>query len=86
MTQTQLPTPHPGTTSPTAPGTDLMAVLGLVFAFVFSPLGIVFSAVGLHSTRRDGTRGRGLAVAGLVLSVLGTVAVGWFLLQPTSGS
>lgn len=70
----------PQATDPGAlpPGTDVMAVLGLVFAFVVPPLGIVFSALGLRRTRRDGTRGRGMAVAGLVLSlvfVLGTVLI-----------
>jgi hypothetical protein len=47
-----------------------MAILGLVFAFVFSPLGIVFSAMGLSQTRKRGEGGRGLAVAGLVLSIV----------------
>jgi hypothetical protein len=51
------------------PRTNLMAILGLVFAFVFSPLGIVFSAVGLSQIKTTREKGRGLAVAGLVLSI-----------------
>jgi peptidyl-prolyl cis-trans isomerase B (cyclophilin B) len=47
-----------------------MAILGLVFAFVFSPLGIVFSAIGLGQVKERGERGRGLAIAGLILSVV----------------
>jgi hypothetical protein len=50
--------------------TNTMAVLGLVFAFVFSPLGVVFSAIGLGQTRRRYERGRGLAITGLVLSIV----------------
>lgn len=53
--------------------TDVMAVLGLVFAFVFSPLGIVFSILGLRNTRRDGTAGHGLALAGLIVSIVSVV-------------
>ena len=50
--------------------TNVMAILGLVFAFVFSPLGIVFSAIGLGQVRRRGEKGRGLALTGLILSVV----------------
>jgi hypothetical protein len=50
--------------------TNVMAILGLVFAFVFSPLGIVFSAIGLSQTKKRGEGGRGLAIAGLILSIL----------------
>jgi hypothetical protein len=52
-----------------ATGTNTMAVLGLVFAFLLPVLGLVFSAVGLVQTRRRGQDGRGLAVAGLAVSV-----------------
>lgn len=60
-----------------AAGTNTMAVLGLVFAFLLPVLGVVFSAVGLSQTRRRGQDGRGLAVAGLAVSVvaLGVAAV-----------
>lgn len=50
--------------------TNVMAILGLVFAFVFSPLGIVFSAIGLSQVKKRHEGGKGLAIAGLVLSVL----------------
>jgi Domain of unknown function (DUF4190) len=53
-----------------AAGTNTMAVLGLVFAFVFPVLGVVFSVVGLVQTRRRGQAGRRLAVAGLVVSMV----------------
>jgi hypothetical protein len=50
--------------------TNVMAILGLVFAFVFSPLGIVFSAIGLSQVAKRRENGRGLAIAGLVLSIV----------------
>jgi peptidyl-prolyl cis-trans isomerase B (cyclophilin B) len=66
------PTPPPRRTS-------TAAVLALVFAFVFAPLGIVFGLIGRRRTRRTGEGGRGLATAGLLLgtvfTVLGIVAM-----------
>jgi Domain of unknown function (DUF4190) len=56
-----------------APGpqkTNTMAILGLIFAFVFSPLGIVFSAIGLSQIKKRREGGRGLAIAGLIVSIL----------------
>jgi len=67
------PEPEPGG-APDPDGTNTMAVLGLVFAFLLPVLGVVFSAVGLAQTRRRGQAGRGLAVAGLVVSLVLVVA------------
>jgi hypothetical protein len=53
--------------------TNTMAILGLVFAFVFSPLGIVFSAIGLKQVKQRNEGGRGLALAGLIISILSLV-------------
>lgn len=64
------PGPSPGY-PPTGPQkTNTMAILGLIFAFVFSPLGIVFSAIGLGQVKERRERGRGLAIAGLILSIV----------------
>jgi hypothetical protein len=62
---------------PDTAGTNTMAVLGLVFAFLLPVLGVLFSAVGLVQTRRRGQAGRRLAAAGLVVSLvlLAVVAV-----------
>jgi Domain of unknown function (DUF4190) len=64
--------PAPGY-APAPQRTNVMAILGLVFAFVFSPLGIVFSAIGLSQTKKRGEGGRGLAITGLVLSIVFTL-------------
>ena len=43
-------------------------------AFLFAPLGIVFGHISLSQIKKTGEEGRGLAVAGLVISYLITVA------------
>jgi hypothetical protein len=50
--------------------TNTMAILGLVFAFVFTPLGIIFSAIGLKQIKERREGGRGIALAGLILSIV----------------
>ena len=56
-------------------------VLSLVFAFVFSPVGIVFGHIAKKQIRRTGEQGNGLATAGLVLSYIFTILVVlWFIL------
>lgn len=54
-------------------GTNTLAILGFVFAFVFAPAGIVLSALGLRQTRQRNEGGHGLALAGLILSIVFTV-------------
>ncbi len=56
--------------------TNTMAILGLVFAFLFSPLGIVFSAIGLSQIKKRREGGRGLALSGLILSIIFTLCYG----------
>ncbi len=69
---TQPPAGDPATYAPpSAPqGTDTVSVLGLVFAFLFWPLGLVLSVIGLTRTGRGKRGGRGLAIAGLVVSLV----------------
>lgn len=57
-------------------GTDPVAILGLVFAFLFWPVGLVLSLVGIARTGRGKRGGRGLAIAGAIVSaVIGVIAV-----------
>ena len=58
--------PRPGVPGPT----DTMAILSLVFAFVFSPAGAVLGHLAKRRIRRTGAGGDGLATAGLVVSYL----------------
>lgn len=80
------------TVTPWAPppptGTDGVSVAGLVLAILCWPVGLVLSCVGLSRTK-GGRPGRGVAVAGLVVSlvqvalvpVLAAVAIPVFLNQ-----
>ena len=53
--------------------TNALAIASLVCAFLFAPLGIVFGHISLSQIKRTGEEGRGLAIAGLVISYLVTV-------------
>jgi hypothetical protein len=55
-----------------APGTNVMAILALVFGFVFPPLAIVFGHVAKRQISRTGEQGSGLATAGLWLGYIFT--------------
>ena len=59
---------------PKPPPTNAMAIASLVCAFLFAPLGIVFGHLSLSQIRRSGEDGRGLAIAGLVIGYVVTIA------------
>jgi uncharacterized membrane protein len=70
--------PYPGT----AGKTNGLCIASLVLAvppvcfFTFglgSLLGFIFGIIGLRQTRRDGSRGRGMAIAGIILGALGLI-------------
>lgn len=66
------PTPSP------ASKTNTMAILSLVFAFVFSILGIVFGVIAKKQIRQRGEGGNGLATAGIILgSVFTLLGIIW---------
>lgn len=62
----QYPYPQPAQT-------NSMAIASLVCSFLFAPLGIVFGHISLSQIKRNGEEGRGLAIAGLVISYVITV-------------
>ena len=75
--------PYPGYPSPAypypgypyvPPQTNALAIASLVCAFLFAPLGIVFGHLSLSQIRRSGEDGRGLAIAGLVIGYVVTIA------------
>lgn len=85
-------TPTPATPTPTASAgaqpvinqgksTSVMAVLGLVFAFLAPLLGLIFSIIGMNQTKNNKQGGRGLAVAGLIVSIIGMIiGLAWIVL------
>ncbi|MDI6099850.1 DUF4190 domain-containing protein [Actinoplanes sp. NEAU-A12] len=61
-------TPYPNQVMPT----NTMAILALVFAFVFCPAAIVFGHIAKKQIARTGEQGSGLATAGLILGYIFT--------------
>ena len=53
--------------------TNTLAILALVFAFIFAPAAIVMGAIARKQIRRTGEQGMGLATAGLVCGIVFTV-------------
>jgi len=63
----------------TARRVSSLAVIGLVFALLcVFPLGIAFSIGGLLQTRDGERSGRGIAIAGVVISVLTIAPLLWW--------
>jgi Domain of unknown function (DUF4190) len=53
---------------------ETWAIVGFVCSFLIWPLGIVFSLIALGKIKKKGNKGRGLAIAGLIISVVwGTI-------------
>ncbi|MER7457257.1 DUF4190 domain-containing protein [Micromonospora sp. NPDC126480] len=78
--------PPPGTNR----GVNVLAILSLVFAFVFSPAGIVLGHLAKRQIRTSGEEGDQLATWGLILSYIFTgllvlVCCGWIALVAIAG-
>ena len=59
-----------GNFSTPTPKTNVVAIIGFIFAFLFSPVGFIRSIIGaVHAKNCDGN-GKGLAIAGVIVSVL----------------
>jgi len=56
-----------------APRTEALAIVGVISAFLFWPAGLVINPLALGRVRRNGTNGRGLALAGLIVSIAAAV-------------
>jgi hypothetical protein len=64
----------PGPPSPhqPQPGYNIMAILALVFAFVFAPVAIVLGHLAKKQIRQTGEQGEPLATVGLILGYVFT--------------
>ena len=58
------------TSTQTATKFNTMAVVGFVFIFIFSPLALIFGAIGLSQIKQTGERGRALALWAIVLGTI----------------
>jgi hypothetical protein len=82
-------TQQPGDPPPRSAATNKMAVASLVCSLVgwlliVGPLfGLIFGFVALHQINETGQRGRGMALAGIVLGgILVAIMIGRGLLRP----
>jgi len=55
---------------PPPPGTSGLAIAGLILAFLMAPIGFILSLIAVFKTGKGRSKGRGLAVAGLIISTL----------------
>ena len=62
--------PPPGYGYP--PPTNTLAILALVMAFVFSPVGLVLGVVARRQIRETQEQGDGLALVGIIVGGIGT--------------
>ncbi|MCZ7421039.1 DUF4190 domain-containing protein [Verrucosispora sp. WMMA2121] len=72
-------------------GTNVLAILSLVFAFVFAPAGIALGHLAKRQLRTSGEDGEQLATWGLILSYIFTglfllACCGWLALAIWAGS
>ena len=51
-------------------GTNVWAIVGFVCAFFLPLLGIIFSLIALSQIKKTGEKGRGLALAGLIIGII----------------
>ena len=63
--------PAPAPMPAEVPG-KTMGIVGLVLAFVFAPVGIIVSAIGMSQSKKAGYKNT-LALVGLILSIVFTI-------------
>lgn len=54
---------------------NTLAIVGFVLAFVFAPAGLIVSIIALRQINRTHERGKGLAIAGIVLGAICVVFI-----------
>ncbi|GII28082.1 hypothetical protein Pmi06nite_15240 [Planotetraspora mira] len=73
--QPQSPYPYadPGA-APQPRTTNGLSIAGFILAFFVAPIGFILSIIGLVTAGRRGQKGKGLAIAGIIISLLAMVA------------
>ncbi len=56
-------------------GTNVVAIVGFIFAFLMPLVGLICSIIGKNKADEYGGNGRGLATAGIVISIIEMVLV-----------
>jgi len=75
-------TPYPAQKS----GTNVLAIIALVGAFVFPLAGVICGHIALSQIKRTGESGRGLAIAGLVIGYIYIAFIVLFVILAIVGS
>lgn len=57
-----------------------MALAGFIVSFFFGFLGLIFSLIGFHQTRVKGERGKGFAIAGIVIGCISVISMIWAII------
>lgn len=57
-------------TPPTPQKTNTLSIVGLIMAFIIPIVGLVCSIIGISQTNKRNEKGKGLAVAGVIISIL----------------
>lgn len=70
ITKSEAAPSSPGEDGSSGGGTNGMAIAGFILAFFIPILGIIFSIIGLGQCKRRGQKGRGLAIAGIIISIV----------------
>jgi hypothetical protein len=83
--------PYPGTTNKTNGFSIASLVLAvppvcIITVGLGSLLGLIFGIIGLRQTRRDSSRGRGMAITGIVLGALGLIVGALIVVGLVAGS
>ncbi len=64
-----------GTVAPAEKKTNVLAIVGFIFAFIMPIVGLICSIIGRNKAPECGGNGKGLATAGIVISVVWMVLV-----------
>ena len=59
--------------APAAAPTETLAIIGIIAAFIFWPAGLVINPMALSKIKKNGSGGRGLALAGLIVSIIAAI-------------
>lgn len=78
---------QPSTQQSTPQETNVMAILSLIFAILFPPLGLTFGIIALVQIKNNpNQKGKGLAIAGTIISlVLLLIVISIFILGIIAG-
>jgi hypothetical protein len=65
--------PYQTSSAPASDRFNVLAIVGFILAFFINIAGLVVSIIALSQVKRTGERGRGLALAGIIISAISLV-------------